>query len=167
MNKCECGCGKTPNARKRYIMGHHLIGRKSHNSHGGRMKNNKGYWLVYIPEHPYCNNNGYVFEHRLVMENRLGRYLIPNELVHHLNGKPYDNRIENLQLINSKGEHRGIHNKLDKTIDMSSWICSRCNRNKTSLKKSGRPKWVYLDGERLCNSCYSTERRRKIRLGKY
>ena len=49
-------------------------------------------------EHPRAGSNGYVFEHVLVVEERLGRFLVPGETVHHLNGVRDDNRDENLEL---------------------------------------------------------------------
>lgn len=74
---------------------------------GGRRKRKDGYVLRYAPGHPYANKN-IVLEHRLVMEAKIGRYLKPHEIVHHINGIKDDNRIENLELTR-RPEHSRMH----------------------------------------------------------
>ena len=81
----------------------HLEGEGNHNWNGGKTKQH-GYVLVRKIDHPYANSLGYVREHRLVMEKQLGRFLEPNEIVHHINHNRSDNRPKNLQLF-SKSEH--------------------------------------------------------------
>ncbi|MFA5407118.1 MAG: HNH endonuclease signature motif containing protein [Candidatus Nanoarchaeia archaeon] len=75
---------------------------------GRRFKN--GYKEILCRDHPYHDNKGYVKEHRLVMEAHIGRYLLPSEIVHHINGDRLDNKIENLMLL-SQSEHITRHNK--------------------------------------------------------
>lgn len=74
---------------------------------GGKHKS-RGYILIWKPEHINCNNKGYVFEHRLIMEEHIGRTLLPTEVVHHINHIRDDNRIENLKLF-EKREHDRFH----------------------------------------------------------
>lgn len=84
----------------------------SHRWKGGRFRNQQGYMWIWKPEHPFamkCSPRGYVFEHRLIMEEKLGRYLENGEIVHHINGIRDDNRIENLEL-KMAGKHIGEHN---------------------------------------------------------
>jgi hypothetical protein len=66
---------------------------------GGKWKTTQGYVKVLVPEGtPGRNKSRYILEHRLVMQNHLGRELFPGETVHHINGIRDDNRIENLEL---------------------------------------------------------------------
>src|SRR3989344_2916413 len=57
-----------------------------------------GYCYVYFRSHPFADKSGRIYEHRLLMEKKLGRYILPFENVHHKNGKKGDNRLENLEL---------------------------------------------------------------------
>jgi hypothetical protein len=47
-------------------------------------------------------------EHRIIMEQHLGRKLCKDEVIHHINGNGKDNRIENLQLMTRSG-HTKLH----------------------------------------------------------
>jgi len=82
----------------------------SHRWKGGRVKR-KGYILVYAPDHHSIAGRGtqrkYILEHRIVMEQKLGRNLEPHETVHHINGVTDDNRPENLELWSVRAQPPG------------------------------------------------------------
>ena len=70
---------------------------------GGRHSQGR-YMRIYSPSHPNCNNKGYVYEHRLVMEKHIGRTLLEHEIVHHVDNDPFNNKIENL-ILTTKQKH--------------------------------------------------------------
>lgn len=82
-----------------------------------------GYRLIRVLEHPFCNSDGFVFEHRLVVEENWltpdnsveidgKRYLSPELDVHHIDGDRLNNDPDNL-FIMTKALHRFIHNIMD------------------------------------------------------
>ena len=66
-----------------------------------------GYIKLWLPDHPMADKGGEVYEHRLVMSQKLGRPLQRYEHVHHKNGDKTDNRPENLEIL-SNAEHGTI-----------------------------------------------------------
>ena len=78
-----------------------IAGEKHWHWKGGKSKLGE-YIYLKRRKHPYANSQGYVAEHRLIMEKKLGRYLTSNEEIHHKNGIKTDNRIENLKLVVKK-----------------------------------------------------------------
>lgn len=84
---------------------------------GGRIENAAGYIMIRMPEHPRAKaNQGYVFEHNIVAEKKIGRYLLffgsghlDSEIVHHKNENKKDNSPENLEVM-TYSEHSKIHN---------------------------------------------------------
>lgn len=77
---------------------------------GGHIRDNKGYVYIYVYPNDFfypmtSKDRSYIAEHRLVMAKHLNRCLLPWEVVHHKNGIKGDNRLENLKLLPSQGEH--------------------------------------------------------------
>lgn len=78
---------------------------------GGRVIASNGYVLLKMPGHHLADVRGYVYEHRLVAEEKLGRRLLPGEIPHHINGDRADNRPENIEVAASVAHHRVHHRK--------------------------------------------------------
>ena len=83
----------------------------THRRWKGGIQIHEGYILERNPHHPLAQSNGYVLQHRLVMEQHIGRMLGLNEVVHHINGDTQDNRIENLLLFVTPNKHHSFESK--------------------------------------------------------
>ena len=107
---------------------------KSSNWKGGRVKHSQGYIQLYQPNHPSRKNssNLYCYEHRLVMEKYLGRYLKPEEVIHHINGIKTDNSIENLKLFANISQH------LSTGFDRKKYALKYCREHREEKREYDR-----------------------------
>ena len=81
-------------------------GKESNAWKGGRIKH-FNYILIYKPEHPFTKGSVYIYEHRLIVEKYIKRFLKSKETVHHINHDPSDNHPKNLMAF----INHAIHNK--------------------------------------------------------
>jgi endogenous inhibitor of DNA gyrase (YacG/DUF329 family) len=84
----------------RLCMGNGVTKRPLDRMHNGRNArlNDEGYVYVWEPDHP-GSFHGWIYEHRLVAEQTIGRPIRPDEHVHHINEVKGDNRPENLEVL--------------------------------------------------------------------
>lgn len=141
---CHCGCGNRTEIAKRsrpylghvageplkYLRGHYLktpeqLEAWSEQRRGKLKKNGRAVFngrpAIYIDDdHPFVemrvSRRRYVYEHRLVMAEAIGRTLREEEVVHHINGCVTDNRIENLILFSNHSEHMKHHHRKGRKV---------------------------------------------------
>lgn len=90
-------------------------GENHHNWKGGRIIKGDGYVGIWKPGHKKADNQGYVYEHTLIIESQIQRNLNKDEEVHHINLNKQDNNINNLCLCTHK-THLKIHRSMEKLI---------------------------------------------------
>jgi len=137
---------------KRDELGRFIKGARNVSWKGGRNYID-GYIRVWKPDHPN-NNGGYVLEHRLVVEKRLGRYLKKNETVHHINGVRDDNISENLIVMTRQVHPSQVHLKGKKRPKSVKRKISKklmghkvTDRTRKAVSKSNRKR--YASGEKF------------------
>lgn len=105
-------------------------GEKNASWSGGRHQDQHGYIKVLLPDHPRADGCGYVFEHIVIAETALGKFIPEQHPIHHVNERPPDNAKTNLVICEDKIYHKLLHSRTrilaaggDPNIQK---ICCRC-----------------------------------------
>ena len=137
---------------------------KNFNWSGGG-KHSAGYVVVHYKGHPFADSQHRIYEHRLVMEKHLKRFLEPGEVVHHINGIKNDNRIENLSLLKSHSEHCKFEWKTNKKMKgtykkghtpakhKKECLCFRCTGIGGNKFQKGKPPAPHKNPNCKCFRC--------------
>lgn len=122
------------------------------------------------PVHPRANSKGLYPLHRVLMENKIHRSLLPSEHVHHIDEDKSNNNIENLELLTAS-EHSKRHSEV---MDLLPFVCNCCGssfsmkpyeyRLRVGRNKSGK---VFCSRKCSTTETYSAYGRDKINSEKF
>ena len=119
------------------------------------------YLYALVPDHPNASKNGYVLEHRVIMERKIKRYLTSNEVVHHIDGNKHNNEVSNLQLM-SASEHNRLHSSKGRTY--CSFVCPVCGITFEKEKRQVKANVLNPKCSRRCNGTASRQIQLSCRL---
>lgn len=96
------------------------------------------YEYILDKSHPRANADGAVYTHMIVAEQKLGRHLLPEEVVHHRDFNKLNNDPDNLMIFASNGDHSRFH-------------MTNCNEDMLELNEN----WAYVCKEQkhYCIDC--------------
>lgn len=121
-------------------------GSQNNNWKGGRTVASNGYVLVRVGvEHPLADVRGYAYEHRIVAEQKIGRSLRDDEVVHHKDEDKQNNHPDNLEVV-TRPEHRREHRRHDKGLrvpgEPNPTVACACGCGQVFLRydRGGRPR---------------------------
>lgn len=129
-----------------------LAGPKNPNWKGGRTVTPDGYVLLKRPDHPDADVRGYVYEHRLVAIENLGRMLVAGEEVHHIDEDKQNNAWSNLEVL-PHADHALLHRvrtdlRLPGETNPEVRCACLCGASFPKFDSSGRPR-MFVSGHNM------------------
>ena len=106
------------------------------------------YEYIIDKSHPRANADGAVYVHMIAAEQKLGRYLLPEETVHHRDLNKLNNDPSNLMIFASNGDHSRFH-------------MYNCNEEMLELNSNGV--YVCVERKKKCVDCGKEITRKAIR----
>lgn len=119
------------------------------------------YKWFYMPWYPNAEKSGRVKEHILKMTQILGRPLKKGEVVHHIDGNPLNNDINNLQLLDSQATHLKIHRA---SVNTAGRQCTDCFSITTEMNGISACWYSDKNDGWLCKLCYRKRKRKERKL---
>jgi hypothetical protein len=111
-----------------------LIGGKNHRWKGGRIVRG-GYVFISKSNYYRSDKDGYVAEHIYKIEKKINRQLGQKEEIHHIDGNPLNNKLNNL-LVCAHKEHRRLHSGWIKKNNKWFKKCTFCKQSKEVNKEN-------------------------------
>ena len=108
------------------------------------------YNYVVVKHHPHATKNGYVLEHRIVVENHINRLLLPTEVVHHIDENKKNNDISNLQIM-TQTAHSSAHTS-ERGRMCVELQCPECGQEFTRFKSTTHLQKPSKLGATFCGS---------------
>ena len=126
-----------------------------------------GYYLVKKPP-GFPGNRLYPLEHRVVWWLHYGSLPPDGWNIHHINGDPKDNRIENLEALTAREHSKDKHNGGKEPATYRNLKCKQCNSNFQQLERTVNFRESRGQVDFFCNkSCqviYANKNRTGIKL---
>ena len=113
------------------------------------------YISVHVPGHHRANINGFVAEHIIVAEQKLGRELSDSEVVHHVDGNKMNNSPDNLMIFRSKSDHTLFHKNGVAYNNNGVWFCKK-RKYKAICEQCGKV-FIFPDTRKIRNHIYCSQ----------
>jgi hypothetical protein len=127
------------------------------------MKTKMGEYLCeFAPDHPRATKEGYVRTHILMAEKKIGRYLNPEECVHHIDENKYNNSLDNLMVFKTIADHSAFHKGVEAVCEGDVWYCPKKRIYHKELCTICGVNYKYAEAD-MCIECWNNLNNRFIK----